>query len=44
MKQPVARTAARSIWIVAIEVAIFNALLALVMVSTADAVPDLAVH
>lgn len=33
MKKPVARTASKAVWIVAIEVAIFNVLLALVMLS-----------
>ena len=35
LKKPVSKTAAKSIWVVAIEVAIFNVLLALVMVATA---------
>lgn len=34
MKKPVSRTAARSIWLVAAEVAVFNLLLALIMVAT----------
>lgn len=40
LKKPVAKTAARSIWVVAAEVAIFNILLALVMVATAKS-PEL---
>lgn len=40
LKKPVAQTAARSIWVVAIEVAIFNVLLALVMVATTNQVGD----
>ena len=44
LKKPVPKTAARSIWIVAVEVAIFNILLALVMVSTSKAVPTLGEH
>jgi amino acid transporter len=44
LKKPVTQTAARSIWVVAIEVAIFNVLLALVMVATAREVPDLQSH
>ncbi|HYO10562.1 MAG TPA: APC family permease [Tepidisphaeraceae bacterium] len=36
MKKPVARTAGRAIWLVAIEVAVFNILLALAMVSRLD--------
>jgi hypothetical protein len=33
MKKPVSRTASRAVWVVAIEVAVFNVLLALVMLS-----------
>jgi amino acid transporter/nucleotide-binding universal stress UspA family protein len=39
MKPPVSRTARRSIWIVAAEVAIFNVLLALVMCAASQAMP-----
>lgn len=40
LKKPVAKTAARSIWIVAVEVAIFNVLIALVMVATSASVGE----
>lgn len=40
LKKPVAGTASRAIWVVAIEVAIFNVLLALVMVATSASVGD----
>ena len=40
MKRPVARTARRAIWIVAIEVAVFNVILALVMVAIRPADRD----
>ena len=44
LKQPVAKTAAKSIWVVAIEVAVFNVLLAFVMVAASKVVPNLADH
>jgi amino acid transporter len=44
LKKPVTQTASKAIWVVAIEVAIFNVLLALVMVATAHEVPDLKSH
>jgi amino acid transporter len=44
LKQPVAQTAGRAIWVVAIEVAVFNILLALVMVAASTTVANLEEH
>lgn len=44
LKKPVARTASRAIWVVAIEVAVFNVLLALVMVAASTTISNLETH
>jgi amino acid transporter len=44
LKQPVVKTASRAIWVVAIEVAVFNVLLAFVMVAASKVLPDVSEH
>ena len=44
IKKPVTKTANKAIWIVTLEVAIFNVLLALVMVATSTVVPGMQDH
>ena len=44
MKKPVFHTARKAIWLVAVEVAVFNLLLALVMIALASPPPDRDAH